>query len=178
VSAGQADGQRPATARFGEAAEHVGRAAARGDADDAILRADVQGGDVLSAGGGVIFGAFHGGGDGPRPARDEGDDEFRRGAEGGRTFRRIEDPQPSRRPRADVDQPSARLHALRDGVNRGGDVRQFLRDSLRNAPILSVDHAHHLQRGDKVNIHGRRIARFGEGGGVWLLIVHARSLAL
>ncbi len=196
--AGQADGERPAGAGGLDGADRVRGPAGGGDADDGVVRADVQRGQVL--GGqllgvlGALDGLDHGGG----AARDQADDVGRVGVEGGRALAGVQDTHPAGRAGTGVDEAAAAGHALGDRVDGGGDLRQPGGDGGRDGGVLGVHGAGDVEGGQPVDLgefgpeglggqrlqlgaefgvrgHGGSLRRFGRGSAVGCVVPVARG---
>src|SRR5690606_9992308 len=136
--AGQPDGQRAPGAGVGDGADGVRGAAGGGDADHGVVGGQAQRGQVGLGEGGGVLGALDGGDHGVGAARDEADDLAGAGVEGRRALGRVQDAEPPGGAGARVDEPAAAGHAVGDGVDGGGDLRQPPGDGGGDGGVLRV----------------------------------------
>ena len=115
----QADGERPELAGVIDGPEHIGRAAAGGDADEHVGGGKGDFGQVAGREFGVVLGPFDRPREGREPARDDADDQARRGVERRRAFGGVEHAEPARRAGPDVDsRPPARSRSAMTSIAR------------------------------------------------------------
>ena len=93
-------------------------------------------------------------------AGDQPLDLFRIRAVGGRTFHRIQDPQPSGSTAAHVEQPAAPAQPVRHQVHRQGNGRQDLFHCIGHLVVFPVDDFHHFLCRYFINGHGSGIPLF------------------
>ena len=98
----------PSCAGVIDRAQHVGRPAAGGDADEHVVRRKARW-PARSCGGefGVVLGPLDGSRERRRAAGDDADDQSRRGVERRRALGGVEHAEPAGRAGPDVDQPAA-----------------------------------------------------------------------
>ena len=87
--------------------------------------------------------------------------EIGAGAIGRRAFDCVEDAETARGASADVDETVAAAESVRNQVDGGGDLRQYIPDSERYCLILVIDECHHSERIELVDMSGLRIAPLG-----------------
>jgi hypothetical protein len=139
------DGQRSRGLRPLEGREHVGRAAARTDADDCVARGHADFLDRARTGASVVLGGLS------RLTRqpgscDERDDLARLRREGRLALVGVEGRDRTGGARPDVDQPTARAEALDDRVDRGGELPRNRADGRRHGRVLAVHQLDELAR--------------------------------
>jgi len=69
--------------------------------------------------------------------------------------------EPAAGARANVDQASAAQHAFRDELHRFRNLLSLLIHRVSQHPILIIQHPHHRQGRQQVNIQRCRVALFG-----------------
>jgi hypothetical protein len=156
----------------------VRRRARGGDANHQVFAAQrrVEGRQVRGGLRRVVLGAFDAVAQGRFAAREEGHDAARRDAESGRAFRRVEEPEASAGPGAQVDDPSARAQCRGRDLHRFRQGRQSAFDRGRHRGIRRVHGTDDPLGGESVEgragfgaalrwRQGVAGARRGDGGG-------------
>ena len=138
----------------GHGAQHVGGAAAGGDAHHQVPGAQMDALHVLPSGLGVVLRPLGGPEHGALSASHHshhhtGVHRIGRGTLGG-----VQHAQAARGAAAAVDEPAAVPQGLIGGVHRPGDALQLPLHGQGHLFVLVVDPAHHLQGGNAVNVRG------------------------
>ena len=104
------------------------------------------GGEVLGAELGGVLGVLAGEAERAVAAGDEALDEVGGDGEGGRALRGVEDAEAAAGSGADVEEATAAVEALGDGVDGAGDVGELGTDGGGDGGVLVVDEAEHVER--------------------------------
>src|SRR5690606_5950767 len=124
---------------LGQRAQNVGRPAAGGDADDHVPGPDAGLGHVLLAVLAAVLRLFAGAAEGPVAPGDDPLHLLWGHPKGRRALRRVQDSQPSARPRTDVKEPPPLGKGLYDHLDSLLDFGDLTPYSFRHAGILLVD---------------------------------------
>ena len=115
-----------------------------------------------SAAGRRVLGAFLCAEDGREPASDDALDHVGITAEGRWALARVEDPEATGRPRANVEETpvsSERVFGERDEPR---DLDTLARDGVSDCPVFRVHQIDDLERGGEIDVRGARVAAFGD----------------
>jgi len=157
----QADRQSSDLAGVAQAADHVGRAAAGGDAHHGVVAAEVNPLQILDSHFRTILRTFDRSGQRRRAAGDQADHLPRPRIERRRAFAGIQHAQPSGGAGAQVNQTSATAQAFGDPVERLGDGGGDTAHGPRDLRVLGVHQLDDLQRRKAVDLLRSRIPGFG-----------------
>ena len=148
----QADGNASARPGPAQRRQHIRRAAAGGDADDRVVRADGQAVHQRLALGFIVLAALHGLAQRPVAPGDIPLHLFRLDAEGGRAFGSVQHAQAAGGARAQINQPSAAPEAGVDEVDGLRDARALRAHGLRDLRVLPVHQRDHFPGGTQIDI--------------------------
>ncbi len=119
---------------------------------------------------GRVLGVLAGQAEGAVAAGDEALDELGGDGEGGWALAGVEDAEAAAGAGADVEEATAAVEPLGDGVDGAGDVGELGADGGGDGGVLVVDEAEHVEGRELVEVLARGVAGFGEeraeGGGV------------
>jgi hypothetical protein len=144
--ADDADRQRVCGAGRADCSENVGGPAAGGERDDRVVGADADRRQVGAAGTAVVLGGFLRDGYGVRAAGDDGEDLTRRHAEGRAALGGVDESEPSRGARADVDEAPSALEPLDDCFDRCSQAGGCGANGCRDSRVLFVEQLDELLR--------------------------------
>ena len=159
-AAADADDRRAQLFGVFHRAQHIGGAAAGGNAHQHVLFGEPNALQILCAQLPVVLRAFHGLINGGHSAGDQALHHFRLRRVGGRTLHRVQNAQTARSAATDVDQPSALPEPFGDHVHRLGNLGADGLHGLSHLVVLAVDELHHLQCAQLVNMRGAGVALF------------------
>jgi len=161
LNAGDAHRQCPGPAGIGEDPEHVGGPPTRSQADDRVRWTDAEGAGIGRAG---RRGVLHPLGGAPEclgATRHARLNHRLVSAEGRLTLGGIQHPEPTARPRTEVDHPAAGTKPLGDSLDGGGDGRRCGADGRDHLGIDLVHKRHQGQGRQLIEPLGARMPSLG-----------------